>query len=248
MRVKGYIIHTRPFTDDKVLLDLFTQEAGLIRGVWRKKNKEARVSPGSFLLQELELSGRTELKTVRSAEPLEAAMPIQGVALYSAFYVHELLERLVPVGLPLEALFSLYQWLITHLRGEAPIAPLLRRFEVGLFEELGVNVNMTATARGESLDLKQLYQMHPKFGLQPYFGEQPKVKPIVFLDGAAALAYANGRWDNKWVLMLAKELHRAWLDQALGGRELKARSLLPSTPYSGERLWHVPMFKLADVI
>ncbi|SBT16499.1 DNA repair protein RecO [Marinomonas gallaica] len=245
MRVQGYIIHTRPFQDEKVLLDILTKEAGLIRSVWRKKAKEARVSPGSFLLMEFELSGRSELKSVRSAEALESPILLQGNALYSAFYVHELIERLLPVGLPLEPLFVLYRWLITHLQGEAPIAPLLRRFELGVFEELGIQVNMSATSRGEPLESQQLYQLHHRFGLRPYYGEQPKVKPIVYLDGAAALAYAEGRWDNRQVLMLAKELHRAWLDHALGARVLKSRSLLPSKPYDGERLWHVPLFRFS---
>lgn len=248
MRVQGYVIHTRPFQDDKILVDLLTQEAGLVRGIWRKKTKEARVSPGSFLLLEFELAGRSELKTIRSAEALEAPVLLQGTALYSAFYVHELIERLLPVGLPFEPLYILYRWLITHLAGEAPVAPLLRRFELGLFEELGIQVNMRATSRGEALEAKQLYQLHSKFGLRPYYGEQPKVKPIVYLDGAAALAYAEGRWDNRYVLGLAKELHRAWLDQALGVKPLKSRSLLPAKPYDGERLWQVPLFKLSDKV
>ncbi|MCC4273394.1 DNA repair protein RecO [Marinomonas communis] len=248
MRVQGYVIHTRPFQDEKVLVDILTREAGLIRGVWRKKAKEARVSPGSFLLLEFELSGRSELKTIRSAEALGVSIQLTGIALYSAFYVHELIERLLPVNLPFEPLFILYQWLISHLGGDVPIAPLLRRFELGLFEELGVQVNMAATSRGEVLEPNQLYQLHHKFGLRPYYGEQPKIKPIVFLDGAAAMAYASGSWNNKYVLTLAKELHRAWLDLALGEKPLKSRSLLPASPYDGERLWQVPIFKLSDKV
>ena len=244
MRVQGYVIHTRPLQDDKVLVDILTREAGLIRGVWRKKAKEARVSPGSFLLLEFELSGRGELKTIRTAEALEAPVVLQGTALYSAFYVHELIERLLPTNLPFEPLYILYRWLISHLNGEAPAAPLLRRFELGLFEELGMQVNMSATGRGEVLESQQLYQLHHKFGLRPYYGERPKVKPIVFVDGAAAIAYAQGDWGSKPVLLLAKELHRAWLDIALGGKPLKSRSLLPSKPYDGERLWQVPLFQL----
>ncbi|MBM6551636.1 DNA repair protein RecO [Marinomonas ostreistagni] len=245
MQAKGYVIHTRPFQDDKVLLDLFTLEAGLVRGVWRKKQKETRVSPGSFLLHEFELSGKSELKNIRSAEPLEAGMALQGRALYCAFYVHELLERLAPLNLPLVDLFTLYQWLISHLAQDVPAAPLLRRFEVGLFDELGMAINLQSTARGEVVHSAQLYQFHSKIGLRPYFGEQPKIKPLVFLDGAAAQAYSEGRWGDKTVLALAKELHRAWLDQALGGRVLKSRSLLPVSSYEGARLWQVPLFKMA---
>ena len=229
-----------------MLLDLFTYEAGLIRGVWRKKQKETRVSPGSFLLHEFDIAGKSELKTVRSAEPMSHSVSLEGKALFCAFYVHELIERLAPLNLPLKDLFTLYQWLITHLSQGVPAAPLLRRFEVGLFDELGMAINLHSTARGEALLASQLYQFHSKVGLRPYWGEQPKVKPLVFLDGATAQGYEQGEWSNKTVLALAKELHRAWLDQALGGRELKSRSLLPTSEFSGERLWHVPVFRLSD--
>ena len=246
MRVQGYVIHTRPFQDNKVLLDVLTQELGLIRTVLRLNNKEARSIPGSFLLHELELSGRGELKTVRSIEVMESATTLKGNALYSAFYLHELFERLVPTSLPVEPLYLLYQWVIVNLRGGVPIAPLLRRFEVGLFDELGMAINLASTARGEQVKPQQLYQYHGKFGLRPYLGDQPKVRPLIFLDGATALAYANGVWTNKSVLAMAKELHRMWLDQALGGKALKSRELLPVSSFAGERIWQVPVFRFEE--
>lgn len=247
MLARGYVIHTRPFQDEKVLLDLLTQEFGLIRAVWRKKSKETQVSPGSFLLLEFDLVGRSELKTIRSAEALSRPIMLKATALYSAFYVHELIERLLPTDLPLSRVFVLYEWLITHLEGEAPIAPLLRHFELGLLNELGATQDMSRTGRGDALEREQIYQLHPKFGLRPYFGEQPKVQPILYVDGAAALAYSAREWHSKLLLSLAKELHRAWLDQALGARPLKSRSLLPARPYEGDRLWQVPIFKLTNI-
>ncbi|WOD06809.1 recombination protein O N-terminal domain-containing protein [Marinomonas sp. GJ51-6] len=48
MRAAAYVIHTRPFQDSKILLDVLTYEQGLVRGVWRLPKKEARVIPGLF--------------------------------------------------------------------------------------------------------------------------------------------------------------------------------------------------------
>ena len=248
MRVTGYVIHTRPFQDAKILVDLFTKELGLVRCVLRRNAKEARATPGSFLLHEIELAGRGDLKTIRSIEALESGSTLQGNSLYSAFYVHEIIERLVPTNLPLESLFLLYQWLVNNLRKGVSIAPLLRRFEIGLFEELGIAINMASTARGDPLQPLQLYQFHAKFGLRPYFGDQPKVRPIIYLDGRIAQAYADGKWTDKAVLAMAKELHRAWLDSALGGKTLKSRSLLPSRSHEGRRLWQVPVFEYKEYI
>lgn len=243
MRVSAYVIHTRPFQDGKILLDLLTQEQGLIRGVWRLPKKEVRVIPGPFLCYDAELAGRGELKTVKSLESIKASFSLEGLPLYAALYVHELLEKLLPLNLPLPDMFTLYQWLIRSLHSGAPIAPLLRRFEVGLFSELGVGINMVSTGRGESIDSRQLYQFHYKFGLRPYHGETPKQLPVLFVEGQVAMNYHSGQWTNKQVLSLAKELHRHWLDSLLNGKPLVARRLLPKSPFQGERHLGVPIFR-----
>ncbi|NLQ18238.1 DNA repair protein RecO [Marinomonas sp. M1K-6] len=243
MRVSAYVIHTRPFQDSKILLDMFTLEQGLVRGVWRLPKKEARVIPGPFLCYEVVFAGRSELKTVKSLESIKSASALEGLSLYAAFYVHELLEKLLPTNLPLPDVFALYQWLIESLHSGAPIAPLLRRFEVGLFSELGVGINMVSTGRGEAITPHQLYQFHYKFGLRPYYGEIPKLTPMLFVEGQVALNYHAGQWLDKQVLSLAKELHRNWLDALLNGKPIVSRRLLPKQPFQGERLLGVPIFR-----
>lgn len=243
MRVSAYVIHTRPFQDSKILLDLLTFEQGLIRGVWRLPKKEARVIPGSFLCYEVECSGRGDLKTVKSLESVQSSLVLEGLPLYAALYAHELLEKLLPTNLPLPDIFTLYQWLIQSLCSGVAIAPLLRRFEVGLFSELGMGINMVSTGRGERVKPNQLYQFHHKFGLRPYHGETPKQRPILFVDGAVALGYHAGQWTDKQVLSLAKELHRNWLDSLLSGKPIVSRGLLPKQPFQGERHLGVPIFR-----
>jgi DNA repair protein RecO (recombination protein O) len=243
MRVSAYVIHTRPFQDSKILLDMLTLEQGLIRGVWRLPKKEARVIPGPFLCYEMEFAGRSDLKTVKSLESIKSSSSLEGLPLYAALYVHELLEKLLPINLPLPDVFELYKWLIESLHSGAPIAPLLRRFEVGLFSELGVGINMISTGRGEVLEASQLYQFHYKFGLRPYYGEIPKQMPMLFVEGQVALNYHAGKWMDKQVLSLAKELHRNWLDSLLNGKPIVSRRLLPKQPFQGERHLGVPIFR-----
>ncbi len=243
MRAAAYVIHTRPFQDSKILLDVLTLEQGLMRGVWRLPKKEARVIPGPFLCYEIEYSGRSDLKTIKSIESVKAALSLEGLPLYAALYAHELLEKLLPLNLPLPDVFSLYQWLIDSLHSGLPIAPLLRRFEVGLFSELGVAINMVSTGRGEVIEANQMYQFHYKFGLRPYHGEIPKQPPMLFVEGQVALNYHAGKWTDKQVLSLAKELHRHWLDSILNGKAIESRRLLPQQPFQGERHLGVPMFR-----
>lgn len=243
MRASAYVIHTRPFQDSKILLDVLTLEQGLLRGVWRLPKKEARVIPGPFLCYEMEYIGRSDLKTVKSLESLTSALTLEGLPLYAAFYAHELLEKLLPLNLPLPDVFTLYKWLIESLHTGAAIAPLLRRFEVGLFSELGVAINMVSTGRGELVQADQLYQFHYKFGLRPYYGETPKQMPMLFVEGRVALDYHSGKWMDKQVLSLAKELHRNWLDSLLSGKPIESRRLLPKQPFQGERHLGVPIFR-----
>lgn len=243
MRASAYVVHTRPFQDGKILLDVLTREHGLVRGVWRLPKKEARVIPGPFLCYEVEFVGRSDLKTIKSLESVKSASSLEGLPLYAALYVHELLEKLLPLNLPLPDVFELYKWLIESLHSGAPIAPILRRFEVGLFSELGVGINMLSTGRGEPVEARQLYQFHYKFGLRPYYGETPKQLPMLFVEGQIALDYHAGKWMDKQVLSLAKELHRNWLDGLLNGKSIVSRRLLPSQPFQGEHHLGVPIFR-----
>lgn len=243
MRALAYVIHARTFRDEKILLDLLTQDQGLIRGVWRLAKKEARVIPGPFLRYDMEYSGRTELKTIRQLESTQAAKSLAGLPLYAALYSHELIVKLLPLNLPLPNLYALYHWLIESLASGAPVAPLLRRFEVGLFDELGAAINLHSTGRGQALEAQQMYQFDARFGLRPYYGEQPKVRPLLLVEGRLAQAYDQGEWRNKAVLSLAKELHRHWLDGLLNGKPVAARRLLPTAEDQRERLFGVPVFR-----
>jgi DNA repair protein RecO (recombination protein O) len=222
-----------------------TAELGLVRGVWRLPGKGAnRVAPTPFLLYEAELVGRSELKTIQALESLEVPLRLHGLPLYASLYVHELLVRLLPLGVVAPDLFTLYQWFLQSLVTQAPLAPLLRRFEVGLFDELGVALNLAVTGRGDGLDSTQLYQFDYRYGLRPYYGDKPKSLPVMFVQGQLALSYANGQWANKAILEMAKLLHRGWLDYLLQGKPLMARRLLPKPIYDGDRHYGVPLFRL----
>jgi len=50
MRVSAYVIHTRPFQDSKILLDMLTLEQGLIRGVWAITKKRGSGHTWAFFM------------------------------------------------------------------------------------------------------------------------------------------------------------------------------------------------------
>lgn len=239
----AYVIHTRPFQDNKILVDLLTAEYGLVRAVLRLSKKEVGRTPISFLQYQVLLKGRTDLKTIHLLESTENAINLEGVKLYAGMYVHELLLKLLPVNIPITRFFELYEWLIQNLETPAPTAPLLRRFEAALFDEIGSNINFSTTATGHDLDSTTLYRFDTHFGLRPYQGDKPKQLPVLFVEGRLALQYSQGEWQNPVVLKLAKELHRHWLHHLMEGKEIESRRLLPPYSYDGERLFGIPVFR-----
>lgn len=241
--VCAYVIHTRPFQDNKILVDLLTAEHGLIRAVWRLPKKELRTLPAAFLPYQVLLKGRGELKSLHVLESIQGGAELTGLKLYAGIYVHELLVKLLPMNVPIASFFEIYQWLINSLQMAVPIAPLLRRFEQALFDEIGNSINFSVTAMGEPLTPNVLYSFDATFGLRPYMGEKMVSKPLLFVDGQLANQYAQGQWDNVSVLQLAKELHRHWLHYLLEGKEIKARQLLPPDNHAGEHNAGVPVFR-----
>lgn len=244
MRVTAYVIHTRPFQEGKVMLDLFSFEMGLLRGVYRLPKKGIRVLPSPFVRYDVELKGRSELKTISLIEPLHKPIRIEGIHLYASLYIHELLSRLITSAIPIADLFTLYEWLLQSVEKSVPVAPLLRRFEVGLFQELGMPIDMAYTGSGEDVLASQMYRFDFKLGLRPFLGDKPKQLPVMFVEGRVAIGYMAGEWSNKDVLLMSKELHRKWLDYLLSGKKIEARKLLPNAPYNGDRLYGVPRFSV----
>ncbi|TBR43421.1 DNA repair protein RecO [Marinomonas agarivorans] len=244
--VSAYVIHTRPFQDNKILIDLLTTEYGLVRAVWRLPKKEARVVPASFLPYEVLLKGKKELKSLHLLESTYGRVELTGLKLFTGIYAHELLLKLLPMNLPIASFFEIYEWLITSLQADVPIAPLLRRFEYALFDEIGSTINFNTTTVGAPLESDVLYGFDAQFGLRPYSLDAVKSvarRPLLLVEGRLAMQYAQGQWSNGAVLRLAKELHRHWLNHLLDGKEIEARKLLPTYSYDGERHFDIPVFR-----
>ncbi len=94
----AYLLHSIAFRDDKLLLDLLLPELGRLRAVARRPGKKqgGRSHWPQFALLSLQLSGRGELKTVRSLEEQQPALHFHGDFLFSAMYLNELICRIWP--------------------------------------------------------------------------------------------------------------------------------------------------------
>ncbi len=231
----AYILHSRPFQDDKLLLDLLLQAGGRCRVVARRpsKKKGGRSQWPLFTLYQLQLTGRGELKTVSSLEEVSAGWQLQAEFLFSALYLNELICRIWPADVHSDDLFGLYQHtlqaLVRNQGNPAMLEPILREFEFAILTELGIALDCTLDANGDAICADGFYQWQH---------EQGFVRAMQGFSGLDLLAMSQRHWQAQ-SLRAAKQLTRMLLKPLLGAQPLMSRSLfsqLTSQASSNERI------------
>lgn len=109
---QAYVLHSIAWRETSLVLELFTRDHGRV-AVMAKGARRPRSTLRAVLLQfqpiELAFSGRNELKTLVRAE-WRGGVPLpQGDSLLIAFYLNELLVRLLPREDPHPRLFDGYE-------------------------------------------------------------------------------------------------------------------------------------------
>ncbi|MFK8041288.1 DNA repair protein RecO [Congregibacter sp.] len=238
MRVQlqpAYLLHRRPFRDNSELLDVFSVEHGRLGLVARGLSRRRRGGPLGAVLQPfrpllLSFSGKGELLTLTGAESGGELPPLTGDALLSAFYLNELLLRLLQRFEEQPAVFTAYGAAIADLSDAAraesrrgALESALRRFEFSLLEELGYAVDLSSDAsRGTPIRDDTHYALVPDYGLREV-GVKASAGDASFT-GAQISAIAQGRFDGENGVA-AKRMVRALLHPHLGSTPLRSRSM-----------------------
>ena len=106
-----YVLHTYPFKETSLVVELFTQQFGrvavLAKGA-RRPRSAMRGMLQSFQLLTRTWSGKNELKTLHSLDWSAGLTLLKGEALMCGFYLNELLLRLLPREDAHEDLFAYY--------------------------------------------------------------------------------------------------------------------------------------------
>ncbi len=225
----AFLLHQRPYRESSALLEVFTEHHGRIgliaRGVRSARSKQ-RGDLQPFRPLRLSWQGRGELGTLTSVEADGALNRLQGKALYSAFYLNELLMRLLTRHDPHAALFGYYRDALHRLAGSAQLEAILRVFEMRLLQEAGYALQLDCEAHsGEALRANARYDYHLESGPQALSGDSPG--GFVF-SGASLMAMAREDLAEAAVLADAKRLLRAALKLYLGDKPLKSRELFKS--------------------
>jgi len=229
----SYVLHTKPYRDTSLLVELFTAEHGRVGIVAKGARRKRRSGSQSALLQPFiplltSFSGRGELKTLLSLEHASAAFSLIGERLFSGLYLNELLIRLLPRQDAHPNLFAGYTQAMEALSGSEPIQPILRRFEWRLLEELGYGFSLSFEgSSGDPIDGQSDYYYEPTLGLitagmLPI--ESARIANRQVYPGHLLLALERGT-RNPETASLEKLLLRAALAVHLGERPLRSRDL-----------------------
>lgn len=216
-----YILHTRPFRNTSLLVDILTEDHGRLSLVARNAR-----GPRSRYRGQLQLftpmtatwSGKSELKTLNHLELTGMPFYLNQQALFCGFYLNELLMRLLHKEDAYPCLFSHYQEALTALEKKDDITQTLRMFEKRLLHSLGYGLPLKQdTIQGEPI------QSHLYYEFLPHEGFKLSDNNAEFL-GADLLAIHHEDFNER-VLSAAKRLMRMALSALLGEKPLYSRML-----------------------
>jgi len=137
------MLHATAWRETSLIVQSFSRDHGCVALVAKgAKRPYSVLRPVLSAFQPLLLSwsGAGEVKTLTRAEVV-GLRPLKGTALMSAWYMNELLLRLLPREDPHPTLFDAYDTALLQLAGGSPAAGALRRFEWTLLSETGYGID-----------------------------------------------------------------------------------------------------------
>jgi DNA repair protein RecO (recombination protein O) len=229
----AYVLHSRPYRDTSLLLEVFTAEHGRISLVGRGARRPARGGSSGALLQPfipllLSFGGRSELKNLTAIEAAGGVVSLSGNRLFSGMYVNELLVRLLHRHDPYPELFAAYGQVLQDLAVTASLDGILRHFEFSLLDELGYGFDLGVDGHsGEAVRADCWYHYQPELGLVSRGRNADPSRPA--FAGEQLLRMAGGEFDGE-VRLTAKRLMRQALAGQLGDAPLNSRDLFRARP------------------
>ncbi|MEI7455103.1 MAG: DNA repair protein RecO [Nitrosomonadales bacterium] len=223
----AFVLHSHPFRETSLLLDVYSREYGRLAIVARGARRPRSALRGVLMsFQPLRLSwfGKGEVRTLHSAEWQGGQPYLQGTALMCGFYLNELLINLLARDDAHEQLFDYYRATLYRLAHESDHAATLRCFEKHLLQELGYALNLTTEAGSESPVLRE--KDYRYFVERGALADTPEHHSGMKIAGRTLLDMASDDYSDPVVAQQSKQLMRMLLGHYLGGKLLHTRELI----------------------
>jgi DNA repair protein RecO (recombination protein O) len=222
----GFVLHSYAWRETSLIIETISRDFGRMALVARGAKRPTSQFRGvlmPFSPLALSWSGRSELKTLVRAEWQGGLTPLRGEGLLAAFYLNELLVRLLPRADPHPSLFATYvQSLASLASRESGRDRVLRCFELDLLRDLGVAPSFQICADGEPIDPGGWYHVDVQRGLQRSHdpGDPERMR------GTTMMALARRDLSDPSDIEAAQPLLRRLIGFHLEGRPLNARRVL----------------------
>ncbi|MDN3920920.1 DNA repair protein RecO [Pelomonas sp. PFR6] len=249
---QAFVLHHYDWSESSLILDLFTREQGrmavVAKGAKRPYSQlRAVLLPFQRIQVTLSKPAKSadgegpEVVTLRGAEWAGGATMPAGAALFSGYYLNELLLKLLARQDPHPALFDAYADTLPELHAseDAQSQAALRAFELRLLDQLGLLPDLSlATLTQTPVQAERGYAISPEAGVIAS-------EEAAALDGAAlvqlqaALLHGSGaalRQACAPVLPALRAQLRGLLHYHLGQKPLRTRQVMLDVQKLMERI------------
>jgi DNA repair protein RecO (recombination protein O) len=212
--ITAFLIHSRDYQNSSQLVDFLTDEFGLIRLIAKgSKNSKQKLQP--FLQLNINFSGKSALKSLKSWEVVDSPRYLQGNQVVLMMYINEIISKLAPS----DALHICadYLYALTHLSDDVQNNEWqLRLFENAFLEQIGYGIDFTMDSVGCNIEPHKNYD----FVLNQGF-----IVSKVGISGAEILRIGQQIMPQNNGLYFCKKINRQRINFLLKGRELQTRKL-----------------------
>lgn len=223
----AFILHSYPFRETSLLLEVFSRHHGRLPVVARGARRPRSTLRGLLMnFQPLRLAwfGKGEVRTLHAAEWQGGQPQLQGTALLCGFYLNELLLNLMARDDAHENLFDYYQQTLQRLAHEQDHAATLRCFEKHLLQELGYALLLEYEAdSGKPIIAGAQYRYVIERGALPESADAPEGLTVL---GKTLQDIAADDYRDPLSARQGKQLMRMLLNHYLAGKVLHTRELI----------------------
>ncbi len=221
----GFVLHSYPYKETSLIVEVFARDHGrvpLIAKGAKRPHSKLRGVLQTFQPLQLAWSGKSEVRTLVSAEWVGGLLPLERSALLCGFYLNELLVKLLARDDPHPQLFDQYVSALNQLAHDEPPAIVLRKFELALLKETGVAGSLVRLPGGRTVEADLLYVFDPERG--PREAVASDIAPSV--SGKTLMDMEAGDYADPATQQQSKFLMRHLLGHHLGGMPLNTRQIL----------------------
>jgi len=222
----GFVLHSYPYKETSLIVDVFTRDHGRVALIAKgAKRPHSRLRGVLQTFQPLSLgwSGKSEVRTLISAEWVGGMPPLEKAALLCGFYLNELLFKMLARDDAHAALFDHYVATLNQLAHHEPAPIVLRKFERALLKETGVGGNLVfCLSTRAAVEPAGQYVVVPEEGVR--VARLSDTIPVI--SGKTLLDMDRENYADSTTQIQSKFLMRFLLAHHLGGTPLNTRQIL----------------------